>query len=77
MQLYHDWLHFFPTTLCPKGKNQCDGVGINIGEQAPLADDLFFTSWPLGHIQFKRIHLQLCDFSKLGRFNLKNVKPVA
>ena len=30
--IYHDWLHFFTITLCPRGFKSMDVAGLNPGE---------------------------------------------
>ena len=47
MQFYHDWLHFFPTTLYPREKKYL--VVLGLGELAPQAGALSIAPWLLGH----------------------------
>ena len=38
MQFYHDWLHFFPTALSPRGEKKLYVAGFKRGELAPQVD---------------------------------------
>ena len=43
MRFYHEWRHFFPSTLYPSGEKAWNRDGL-----APQAEALSITPWPLG-----------------------------